>query len=192
MGKTKRAAELVISKLNEGNGTKFVSVRFGNVLASRGSVVPLFQEQIRRRAPVTVTHPDMTRYFMTIPEAALLVTEAGALGAGGEIFLLDMGKPVKILDLAHEVIRLSGLEPDRDIPIVFTGIRPGEKIFEELLTDEEDTQATKWEKLFISRHTNHLSKEEITRRLETLGDSLTKTREEAKQALNAFIAEGVK
>jgi FlaA1/EpsC-like NDP-sugar epimerase len=189
MGKTKRAAELVVSKLNEGVGTKFVSVRFGNVLASRGSVVPLFQEQIRRRAPVTVTHPDMTRYFMTIPEAALLVTEAGALGVGGEIFLLDMGKPVKILDLAHEVIRLSGLEPDRDIPIVFTGVRPGEKISEELLTTEEDTQATKWEKLFIGRHTNHLSQEEITRRLEALSECLGKEKEAVKAALDIFITE---
>jgi len=148
MGKTKRIAEMITQTM----GSKFSSVRFGNVLASRGSVVPLFQEQIKRRAPVTVTHPDMKRYFMTISEASLLVIEAGAIGNGGEIFTLDMGEPVKILDLAKEVIRLSGLEPDKDIPIVFTGVRPGEKMFEELMTEsEKKSGATKWEKILITK-----------------------------------------
>ncbi len=152
MGKTKRAAEMVIKSLNSPNKTNFVAVRFGNVLASRGSVVPLFQEQIRRGGPVTVTHPDMVRYFMTIPEAALLVMEAGAIGKGGEIFILDMGRPIKILELAKELIRLSGFRPDIDIPITITGVRPGEKLFEELLTDDEKRAgATKWEKIFISK-----------------------------------------
>jgi len=187
MGKTKRAAEIVMSSLNSEGGTKFVAVRFGNVLASRGSVIPLFKEQIKRRTAVTVTHPDMTRYFMTIPEAALLVLEAGAIGKGGEIFLLDMGKPVKILDLAHEIIRLSGLEPDKDIPIVFTGVRPGEKIFEELLTAEEGSVATKYEKIFIS-HGSRLPTKDITgEKLRLLELALPSGPEKVKQALDAFI-----
>lgn len=186
MGKTKRAAEIVVNALDTEGSTRFVSVRFGNVLASRGSVVPLFQEQIKRRAAVTVTHPDMTRYFMTIPEAALLVTEAGAIGQGGEIFILDMGQPVKILDLAHELIRLSGLKPDIDIPIVFTGIRPGEKIFEEILTAEEGSSATKWEKVFISKATISVAPKNLQVRLQNLEQSLT-SRENLKQALDEFI-----
>ncbi|MDP3947219.1 MAG: nucleoside-diphosphate sugar epimerase/dehydratase [bacterium] len=184
MGKTKRAAEIVVKSLNvvrppsttlrikgspqADGGTQFVAVRFGNVLGSRGSVVPLFQEQIRHGGPVTVTHPDMTRYFMTIPEAALLVMEAGAIGKGGEVFVLDMGKPVKIIDLAHELIRLSGYEPDTQIPIVITGIRPGEKIFEELLTAEEGRTATKWEKIHIAKTDNRLNQHEVEERLRAL------------------------
>ncbi|MBI2012988.1 MAG: polysaccharide biosynthesis protein, partial [Candidatus Colwellbacteria bacterium] len=137
MGKTKRIAEMVVKSLNNETETNFVAVRFGNVLGSRGSVIPLFQEQIRRGGPVTVTHPDMVRYFMTIPEASLLVMEAGAVGQGGEIFILDMGRPVKIIDLARELIRLSGYTPDIHIPIAITGIRPGENLFEDILTEEE-------------------------------------------------------
>lgn len=152
MGKTKRAAEIIVKTLNGEGKTRFVAVRFGNVLGSRGSVVPLFLEQIKRGGPVTVTHPDMVRYFMTIPEASLLVMEAGAIGKGGEIFILDMGRPVKIIELAKELIRLSGHRPDIDIPIVITGLRPGEKIFEDLLSEEErKIGATKWEKIFISK-----------------------------------------
>src|SRR3989344_236635 len=187
MGKTKRIAEIIVNSLNKQNGTQFVSVRFGNVLASRGSVVPLFQEQIRRRAAITVTHPDMKRYFMTIPEAALLVTEAGAVGGGGEIFILDMGEPVKIVDLAHELIKLSGLEPDKDIPIVFTGVRPGEKIFEELLTDTEGASATKWEKIFVSKNTNNLDFGAVSRELFKLKEKLYSNPAELTHVLSEAI-----
>jgi len=154
MGATKRVSEILLRCLDNKN-TRFVSVRFGNVLESRGSVVPIFKEQIRTGRPVTITHPDMKRYLMSINEAVQLVLQAGAMGKGGEVFVLDMGKPIKILDLAKDMIRLSGLEPDRDIPIVFTDIRPGEKLFEELLTAEEGTTATKHEKIFIARSTNN-------------------------------------
>ncbi|MBI4134135.1 MAG: polysaccharide biosynthesis protein, partial [Candidatus Terrybacteria bacterium] len=155
------------------------------------SVVPLFEEQIRHGGPVTVTHPDMARYFMTIPESALLVMEAGAIGTGGEIFILDMGKPVKILDLAHELIRLSGYKPDEEIPIVITGIRPGEKIFEELLTAEEGSSATKWEKIFISKTDDHLDRsatEERVRALELLFAQKAPSKEEAKSRIDAFLS----
>jgi FlaA1/EpsC-like NDP-sugar epimerase len=151
MGATKRLAEMVIQDLNRTSPTKFAAVRFGNVLGSRGSVVPTFNKQIAKGGPVTVTHPDMVRYFMTIPEAVQLIIQAGAIAKGGEIFVLDMGEPVKIVDLARDLIKLSGLEPDRDIEIVFTGIRPGEKMYEELLTSEEGTTATKHKKIFIAK-----------------------------------------
>ena len=142
MGATKRASETLLRGLN-GKKCRFVSVRFGNVLESRGSVVPIFKEQIKKGGPITITHPDMKRYLMSITEAVELVLQAGAMGEGGEVFVLDMGEPVKILDLAHEIIRFYGLEPDKDIPIVYTGVRPGEKMFEELLTAEEGTAATR-------------------------------------------------
>jgi FlaA1/EpsC-like NDP-sugar epimerase len=148
MGATKRVGEMICQVLNTKNKTNFVSVRFGNVLDSRGSVIPIFREQIKKGGPVTVTHPDMQRYFMSTPEACLLVLESGAIGEGGEVFVLDMGDPIKIIDLAKEMIRLSGYEPDTDIPIVFTGERAGEKLFEDTLTAEEGTQATKNEKIF--------------------------------------------
>jgi len=150
MGATKRVAENLLLGLNT-NTTVFISVRFGNVLGSRGSVVPIFQEQIKRGSPITITDYDMKRYFMTIPEAVQLVMQAGAMGNGGEVFVLDMGDPVSIYKVAEEVIRLSGLEPDKDIPIVISGKRPGEKLFEELLTAEEGTLATVHEKVFSSR-----------------------------------------
>ena len=150
MGTSKRLAELVVQeKTHEHPQTRFVSVRFGNVLGSRGSVVPIFKEQIARGGPVTVTHPDMMRYFMTIPEASQLVLEAAGLGKGGEVFILDMGEPIRIVDMARELIRLSGLEPDEDIEIVFTGTRPGEKLFEELALKGENAQKTHHPKVFV-------------------------------------------
>jgi len=158
MGASKRLGEMICQVLNKtpspesgGEHTKFISVRFGNVLDSRGSVIPTFREQIKRGGPVEITHPEMKRYFMTNSEACLLVMQAGAMGQGGEVFVLDMGKPIKILDLAREMIRLSGLEPDKDIPIVFTEPRPGEKFFEEILSAEEGTQATQNQKIFIAK-----------------------------------------
>jgi FlaA1/EpsC-like NDP-sugar epimerase len=148
MGTTKRVAEQVIKSLNQTSATKFVAVRFGNVLGSRGSVVPLFQKQIASGGPVTVTHPEMKRYFMTIPEAAQLVLEAGVMARGGEVFVLDMGQPVKIYDLACTLIELAGLRPHQDIEIKYSGLRPGEKLFEELLSAEEGTSTTNHEQIF--------------------------------------------
>ena len=154
MGATKRVAEMVVRRASERaeEGRAFVSVRFGNVLGSRGSVIPTFKEQIRRGGPVTVTHPDMTRYFMTIPEAAQLVLQAGGMRRNGTVFVLDMGQPVKIVDLATDLIRLSGLEPNVDIDIVFSGIRRGEKLFEELLTAEEGTEASHFKKIHYAKN----------------------------------------
>lgn len=151
MGATKRLAELIITQENRVSNTIFTAVRFGNVLGSNGSVVPVFQRQIARGGPVTVTHPEMKRYFMTIPEAVHLVIQAGSMAKGGEVFLLDMGKPVKIVDMARDMIKLSGLEPGKDIQLEFTGIRPGEKLFEELLTAEEGSSATSHKRIFTAR-----------------------------------------
>lgn len=153
MGATKRAAELVIQDLDRRYASRFLAVRFGNVLGSAGSVIPLFREQISKGGPVTVTHPDMVRYFMTIPEAVSLVLQAGAMGNGGEVFVLDMGQPVRVMDLASEMIRLSGLTPGKDIQIVITGPRPGEKLREELQTDNERVIKTNHPKIFIGRIT---------------------------------------
>ncbi len=153
MGCTKRVAEYVVHKASRRakKGQSFVSVRFGNVLGSRGSVVPLFKRQIETGGPVTVTHPEMTRYFMTIPEASQLVLQAGGLNCNGSVYVLDMGLPVKIVDLARDLIRLCGYTPDLDIEITYTGMRPGEKLYEELLTDEEGTSATHHEKIFSAK-----------------------------------------
>lgn len=151
MGATKRIAEMYIQSLNATSQTKFAAVRFGNVLGSRGSVIPFFKQQILDGGPVTVTHPEMVRYFMTIPEAVQLVLQAGSLAQGGEIFVLDMGNPVRILTLAEDLIRLSGYEPYQDIEIKFTGIREGEKLYEELLTDEENVTATQHNRIFIGK-----------------------------------------
>jgi FlaA1/EpsC-like NDP-sugar epimerase len=148
MGVTKRVAELLILGLGE-KTTRFVAVRFGNVLGSNGSVLPLFEQQIAAHKPVTVTHPDAKRYFMTIPEAVALVLQAATMGKGNEIFVLDMGEPIKIIDLAKNLIQLSGLEPEKDIPIVFTGLRPGEKLFEELKLDGEGIKPTAHEKIRV-------------------------------------------
>ncbi|OPX84870.1 MAG: UDP-N-acetyl-alpha-D-glucosamine C6 dehydratase [Pelotomaculum sp. PtaB.Bin104] len=151
MGASKRVAEMMLQEVARESKTCFAAVRFGNVLGSRGSVVPLFQRQIAAGGPVTVTHPEMTRYFMTIPEAAQLVIQAGALAKGGEIFVLDMGEPVKIIDLASSMIILSGYEPGGDIEICISGIRPGEKLYEEILTAGEGVNATSHERIFITK-----------------------------------------
>jgi FlaA1/EpsC-like NDP-sugar epimerase len=151
MGATKRIAEVICECFNQFDGTRFVTVRFGNVLGSAGSVVPLFQEQIRNGGPVTVTHPDMTRFFMTIPEATQLILQAGSMGQGGEIFVLDMGEPVRIAYLAEQLIRLSGRVPGREIRIEYTGIRPGERLHEELFHEDERLEKTGHRKIFRAR-----------------------------------------
>lgn len=158
MGTTKRIAEIYIQSLKDNpinKGTCFITTRFGNVLGSNGSVIPRFRAQIQKGGPITVTHPEITRYFMTIPEAVHLVLEAGTMGSGGEIFIFDMGEPVKIVDLALKMIKLAGLQPDKDIKIVYSGLRPGEKLYEELLNDGENTMPTHHEKIKISEVINY-------------------------------------
>ena len=157
MGASKRIAEKYVQSLHLKSkeeqclkATKFITTRFGNVLGSNGSVVPLFSKQIAEGGPITITHPDIIRYFMTIPEACQLVLEAGAMGKGGEIYIFDMGKPVKIIDLARKMIKLAGFVPDKDIKIAIVGLRPGEKLYEELLNDTSKTLATHHEKIMIA------------------------------------------
>lgn len=176
MGATKRIAELVVQDVAHRSKTKFGAVRFGNVLASRGSVIPIWRRQIEMGGPVTVTHPEATRYFMLIPEAAQLIIQAGALGSNGDIFVLDMGKPIKILDLAHDLVRLSGLRPGADIEIKFVGLRPGEKLYEELLTAEEGLTATTYKKIFVGRP-QAIDHEELTSELKRLFEAAEQEQE---------------
>lgn len=166
-GATKRVGELMMSAYAGHSPTRFVAVRFGNVLGSRGSVIPIFQHQILQGGPVTVTHPEMVRYFMTSTEAAQLVIQAGAMGVGGEIFVLDMGEPIRIIDLAQNLVRLSGLKPGEDIDIVFTGMRPGEKLYEELLTREDRTRASRHERIFVARQ-DSVDERQVMRSVDTL------------------------
>jgi FlaA1/EpsC-like NDP-sugar epimerase/lipopolysaccharide/colanic/teichoic acid biosynthesis glycosyltransferase len=187
MGATKRVAEIVVQNLNARFETNYVAVRFGNVIGSAGSVIPIFRQQIARGGPVTVTHPDMVRYFMTIPEAVQLVLQAGAMGKGGEIFILDMGDPIRILDLAQATIKLSGLRPFIDIEILFTGIRPGEKLFEELDTNDERVAKTRHPKVYIGMIASP-PEVEVTSALDTLATlALAGKDQELRKTLNQLI-----
>lgn len=184
MGATKRAGEMICQSLNQKNATKFISVRFGNVLDSRGSVIPIFREKIKKRESIEITHPEMKRYFMVTSEACQLVLRAGSMGKGGEVFVLDMGDPIKITELAKEMIRLSGLEPDRDIPIVFTEPRPGEKLFEEIMSAEEGIIATQNQKIFIAKFSEIKQKK--------LQEGLEKLKKAAEFGDKEFIVNALK
>jgi FlaA1/EpsC-like NDP-sugar epimerase len=189
MGAAKRCAELYIQTLNtQERRTRFVAVRFGNVLGSSGSVVPIFQKQIEAGGPVTVTHPQMKRYFMTIGEASQLVMQAGAIGHGGEIFILDMGKPMKILSLAREMIRRNGLKPGKDIAIEFSGIRPGEKLYEELACADEQTRPTSHAKIRVWQ-LPRATAQQVEKMMQMLGAVTNSGKREVVQALAQCVAE---
>lgn len=189
MGASKRAAEVYVQSLAQECATRIVTVRFGNVLGSAGSVIPIFREQIQQGGPVTVTHPEMRRYFMTIPEACQLVLQAGAMGRGGEIFVLDMGEPVKIVDLARDLIALSGMREREDIDIVFTGIRPGEKLFEELASTGEGVDKTRHPKIFVGR-LQRVPREQVQQHMTALGACVHQGRAgELLDALRCLVPE---
>lgn len=191
MGASKRIAELLVQKKNntEASKTRFITVRFGNVIGSVGSVIPLFKKQIEEGGPVTVTHPEIIRYFMLIPEACQLILQAGAMGKGGEIFILEMGKPVKIDNMARDLIRFSGFEPDVDIKIVYTGLRPGEKLYEELMTDQEGVISTGHQKIMVlNSHTGDMSR--LAGRLEDLATAANnRDQNEIRKVLRQIVPE---
>ncbi|AIQ60528.1 polysaccharide biosynthesis protein [Paenibacillus borealis] len=186
MGATKRIAEMYVQSLNVTSPTKFSAVRFGNVLGSRGSVIPAFKQQIAAGGPVTVTHPEMVRYFMTIPEAVQLVIQSGSFAKGGEVFVLDMGEPVKILTLAEDLITLSGYEPYKDIDITFSGIREGEKLYEELLTDEENLGSTQHDRIFIGRP-NVISQSQMELEFKRLERVIAEDGEAIREVINQIV-----
>ena len=188
MGAAKRVAEIYVQSLSQRSKTRFVTVRFGNVLGSAGSVIPTFKEQIAAGGPVTVTHPEMKRYFMTIPEACQLVLQAGTMGHGGEIFILDMGQPMKIADLARDLITLSGLTPGVDIEIKFTGVRPGEKLFEELSVDDEAAEKTRHPKIFVGRFRPY-ELERIERGIDRLSGAVGDPPEEIRARFRELVPE---
>jgi FlaA1/EpsC-like NDP-sugar epimerase len=187
MGASKRAAEMVVGALAvEHAGTRFMAVRFGNVLGSSGSVIPKFKEQIERGGPVTVTHPEIIRYFMTIPEAARLVLQAAAIGESGQVLVLDMGEPVRIIDLAHELIRLSGHTPE-EIGVEFSGLRPGEKLYEELLADADETLPTEVPRLRVARIAPNPDARGFLRRVRELGGDAAVTDDEVRALLRSMV-----
>jgi FlaA1/EpsC-like NDP-sugar epimerase len=185
MGASKRIAEKLIMAINDTSQTDFSAVRFGNVLGSNGSVIPLFTKQIQEGGPVTVTHPEINRFFMTIPEACQLVIQAGAYAKGGELFILDMGEPMRILDLAEKLIRLSGLEPYKDIQIQFTGLRPGEKMYEELLVDLNNSKKTQNEKIYIEPKCKTCHK--VLEEFETIEKTIYDKRFNLKKMVQTYV-----
>ena len=189
MGATKRVAEMFVEGMNGDTNTRFMAVRFGNVLWSSGSAIPLFQKQIARGGPITVTHPEINRYFMSIPEAAQLILQAGSMGTGGEIFILNMGKPMRIVDLARDLIRLNGLEPEKDIPIEFIGLRPGEKLYEELITEGEGIVETDHKKIMVL-HGNSFNRKILETKIEELlSISSTYDTDSIKKKLHEIVPE---